>query len=47
MVVIILLIIVGIAAMLCLFGAIDCLLAASRENQLPDIEDVEIVEKGL
>jgi hypothetical protein len=30
-----------------LFGAIDCLLAASRENQLPDIEDVDIVEKGL
>jgi hypothetical protein len=30
-----------------LFGAIYCLLAASRENQLPDIEDVDIVEKGL
>lgn len=33
--------------MLCLFGAIDCLLATSRENELLDIEDVDIVEKGL
>ena len=31
----------------CLFGAITCLLAASRENQLPDIEDIEIVEEEV
>jgi hypothetical protein len=42
-----LLIIVVLVAILCLFGAIACLLAASRENQLPDIEDVEIVENGI
>ena len=30
----------GIAAILCLYGAIVCLLAASDENQLPDIEDM-------
>jgi hypothetical protein len=47
MVVIILLIIVVIAAMFCLIECIACLLAASDENQLPDIEDFEIVEKGL
>lgn len=44
MVVIILLIIVGIAAMFCLIGGIACLLAAADENQLPDSEDVEFVE---
>ncbi len=44
MVVIILLIIVGIAAMFCLIEGIACLLAASDENQLPDSEDVEFVE---
>jgi NADH:ubiquinone oxidoreductase subunit 3 (subunit A) len=42
-----LLIIVVLVAILCLFVAIACLLAASRENQLPDIEDVEIVENGI
>ena len=42
MAVIILLIIVGIAAMLCLIAAIACLLAASDENHLPDIDDVEV-----
>jgi hypothetical protein len=36
----IILIIAGIAAMLCLIAGIICLLAASNENQLPDIEDV-------
>jgi hypothetical protein len=41
----ILLIIIGIVASLCLFCAILCLLAASRELQLPDIEDIEVVEK--
>ena len=35
---------IGIAAILCLYGAAVCLLAASDENQLPDIEDVEVVE---
>jgi len=43
----ILLIIVGIVAILCLFGAVTCLLAASRENQLPDIEDIEIAEEEV
>ena len=43
----ILIIIVGIIAILCLFVAITCLLAASRENQLPDIEDIEIVEEEV
>jgi hypothetical protein len=42
----ILLIIIGIVALICLFGAIRCLLAASRECQLPDIEDIE-VEEGM
>jgi len=32
-------------AVVCLFAAIDCLLAASHENQLPDIEDVEVGEE--
>jgi len=40
----ILLIIIAIVALLCLFFAIKCLLAASRECQLPDIEDIEIDE---
>lgn len=44
MVVIILLIIVGIAAMFCLIEGIACLLAASDENQLPDSEDVEVLK---
>ena len=43
----ILLIILGIVAILCIFGVITCLLAASRENQLPDIEDIEIVEEEV
>ena len=43
----ILLIIVGIVAILCLFGAVTCLLAAYRENQLPDIEDIEIAEEEV
>jgi hypothetical protein len=38
----ILLIIMGIAVLICLLGAIGCLLAASRECELPDIEDIEI-----
>jgi len=44
----ILLIIIGIVALLCLFGAVACLLAASREcQQLPDIEDIEVIEEVL
>jgi hypothetical protein len=39
-----LLIIVAFAALCCLLAAIVCLVAASREFELPDIEDVEIVE---
>jgi hypothetical protein len=40
-----LLIFTGIVVLMCLFGAIACLLSASRECQLPDIEDVEVVEE--
>lgn len=40
----ILLIVIGIVALFCLFDAIRCLLVASRESQLPDIEDIEIEE---
>jgi len=32
------------AAIFCLYVAIAALLATSRENELPDIEDVEIDE---
>jgi len=38
----ILLIIIGIVVLLCLFGAIKYLLAATSGSQLPDIEDIEI-----
>ena len=44
MVVIIILSIVGLAAVICLVAGIACLLAASKEIQLPDIEDVEVLE---
>ena len=44
MAVLIILIIGVIAAMFCLIVGIVCLLAASNEMQLPDIEDVEISE---
>lgn len=43
----ILLILVGIVAMLCLIGAATCLLAASRENQLPDIDDIKTAEEEV
>jgi len=43
----ILLFIIGIVALLCLFFAIKCLLVASRECQLPDIEDIEVKEEVL
>jgi hypothetical protein len=40
----ILLIIAALAAIYCLFAAIVCLVAASREIELPDIEDIEIAD---
>jgi len=40
----ILLIIVLVAAIYCIWAAIDCLIAAAREIEMPDIEDIEIVE---
>jgi hypothetical protein len=40
----ILLIVAIIAAVYCIVAAIVCLVAASREIELPDIEDIEIVE---
>jgi hypothetical protein len=40
----ILLIIALIAAIFCLYVAIAALFAASRENELPGIEDVEVNE---
>jgi len=36
---------IGIVALLCLFFAVKFLLAASRECQLPDIDDIEAKEK--
>ena len=40
----ILLIIAVIVAIFCLCVVIGCLFAAVRENSLPDIDDVELVE---
>jgi hypothetical protein len=40
----ILLIVALISAAYCIIAAIACLVAASREMELPDIEDIEIVE---
>jgi hypothetical protein len=40
----ILIIVALIAAVCCIIAAIACLVAASREIELPDIEDIEIVE---
>jgi hypothetical protein len=40
----ILIIVALIAAVSCIIAAIACLVAASREIELPDIEDIEIVE---
>ncbi len=40
----ILLIVVIIAAISCIGAAIACLMAAAREIELPDIEDIEIGE---
>lgn len=37
----ILLIFLGIAVIFCLCFAVICLFSISRENQLPDIEDIE------
>jgi hypothetical protein len=39
-----LLIVAAAAIVFCLSGAIACLIAASREMDLPDIEDIEIAE---
>ena len=41
----ILLVFIGIVALICLFGAISCLLVAFRGCQLPDIEDIEVLEE--
>jgi len=38
----VLLILFGIGGLFCLYLTVACLLAASQENVLPDIEDVEI-----
>jgi hypothetical protein len=40
----ILLIVVLIAAVYCISAAIACLIAASREIELPDTEDIEIAD---
>jgi hypothetical protein len=40
----ILLIIALMVAIFCLYGAILALFAAYRENELPDIDDVEVNE---
>jgi hypothetical protein len=40
----ILLIVVIMAAIYCIGAAIACLIAAAREFELPDIEDIEIGE---
>ena len=40
----ILLIISVIVSIFCLCAVIACLFTASKENSLPDIEDVELVE---
>ena len=40
----ILLIVVLIAAVYCISAAIACLIAASREFELPDTEDIEIAD---
>jgi hypothetical protein len=40
----ILLIIAVIVAIFCMCVVIGCLFAATRENELPDIDDVELVE---
>jgi hypothetical protein len=38
----VLLILSGICGIFCLYLSIACLLAASQENVMPDIEDIEI-----
>ena len=40
----ILLIVVIIAAIYCISAAIACLIEAAREIEMPDIEDIEMVE---
>jgi hypothetical protein len=41
----ILIILSGIGGIFCLSLAIACILAVSRENVLPDIEDVDLLTK--
>jgi hypothetical protein len=42
----IILVLTGIVVVICLSIAVICLLAISRENQLPDIEDIEAPRKS-
>ncbi|MFZ5573328.1 MAG: hypothetical protein ACOZF0_23240 [Thermodesulfobacteriota bacterium] len=37
-------ILLGVASAFCLYFVVACLLAASRENGLPDIEDIEVAK---
>ena len=39
------LVLTGIAVIFCLTVAVICLVAMSRESQLPDIEDIEVTRK--
>ena len=43
----ILLALLGLGGIFCLYLVAACLLAASRENSLPDIKDVEVSEISL
>jgi hypothetical protein len=43
----VILVFAGIAVIFCLSIAVICLLAISRENQLPDIEDIETTRKTM
>ena len=43
----ILLALFGLGGIFCLYLAVICLLAASRENTLPDINDVEVGEISM
>ncbi len=42
----VLLILLGIGAIFCLYFASACIYAASREYELPDIEDIDVREIG-
>jgi hypothetical protein len=43
----VLLVIFGLGSIFCLYLVIACLIAASQENELPDIEDIEISENPV